>query len=97
MSDSYVDKTSDRFVEDASFLRVSNIQLSYRLPSQYISKIHLNNLMVYVSLQNVLTVTKYSGYDPEAHSGGNSNLNLGYDKHNYPLTKSITFGVKIGL
>jgi len=95
--DSYVDKTSDRFVEDASFVRVSNIQLSYRVPNSILSRVRIQNLMVYTSLQNYFTFTKYTGFDPEMHSGGNSNLNIGYDKHNYPSLKSITFGVKIGL
>ena len=95
--DSYVDKTSDRFVEDASFIRVSNIQLSYMIPNQILSRAKMQSLMVYASLQNFITITKYTGYDPEMHSGGNSNLDLGYDKHNYPSLRSITFGVKIGL
>jgi TonB-linked SusC/RagA family outer membrane protein len=95
--DSYVDKTSDRFVEDASFIRVSNIQLSYRVPNQILSRAKMQSLTVYTSLQNYFTITNYSGYDPEMHSGGNSNLSIGYDKHNYPSLKSITFGVKIGL
>ncbi len=95
--DSYIDKTSDRFVEDASFIRVSNIQLSYTVPNKILSRVKMQNLMVYASLQNYFTITKYSGFDPEMHSGGNSNLNLGYDKHNYPSVKSLTFGVKIGI
>jgi len=97
VTDSYVDKTSDRFVEDASFIRLSNLQLSYRVPSRFLSQVRMKNLMVYASLQNYLTITKYTGYDPEMHSGGNSNLNIGYDKHNYPSTRGITFGVKLGL
>lgn len=97
MSDSYVDKTSDRFVEDASFIRLSNVQLSYTVPTRWLTKISLKHLTVYTSLQNYLTITNYSGYDPEMNSGGNSNLNLGYDGQNYPSIKSITFGVKVGI
>ena len=96
MTDGYVDKTSDRFVEDASFVRLSNLQLSYSFPRTWMSKIKMDNASVYASLQNFLTITKYTGYDPEMHSGGNSNLNIGYDKHNYPSVKSITFGVRVG-
>jgi TonB-linked SusC/RagA family outer membrane protein len=96
MSDSYVDKTSDRFVEDASFLRLSNVQLSYSLPASVLSYVRMKHLRVYVSLQNYLTLTSYSGYDPEMHSGGNSNLNIGFDSQNYPSPKSITFGVQLG-
>jgi len=97
VTDSYVDKNSDRFVEDASFIRLSNIQLSYTLPNQLLSRIRVKNCMVYASLQNYITITKYSGYDPEMHSGGNHNLNLGFDRQNYPSPRGITFGVKVGL
>ena len=97
MSDSYVDKVSDRFVEDASFLRLSNVQLSYAIPTAILTRVHVKNCRVYVSLQNYLTLTNYSGYDPEMHSGGNSNLSIGFDSQNYPSPKSITFGVQLGL
>ncbi len=97
MSDSYVSKTSDRFIEDASYIRLANMQLSYALPNRWISRIKMKRLSVYTSLQNFVTITNYSGYDPEMHSGGNSNLSLGYDKHNYPSVRSITFGVKVGI
>ena len=103
VTDSYVDKTSDRFVEDASFVRLSNVQLSYFLPDKVAKKLKMKHLKVYMSMQNFLTLTKYSGYDPEmyseaeANSGDNSNLSLGYDSQNYPSSKSITFGIQLGL
>ncbi len=97
MSDSYTDKTpSDRFVEDASFLRISNIQLSYTVPSVISSKAKMKNLSAYISLQNWFIITNYSGYDPEMHSGGDDNLNIGLDRYNYPSTKGVTFGIKVG-
>jgi len=96
MSDSYIDKTSDRFVEDASFLRISNIQLSYTVPAGISSKVKMKNLAAYISLQNWFTITQYSGYDPEMHSGGDDNKNIGMDRYNYPSTKVVTFGIKVG-
>jgi TonB-linked SusC/RagA family outer membrane protein len=96
LSNNYVKKISDRFVEDASFLRVSNIQLSYSLPQRIASRVMMKDVSVYTSLQNWFTITGYTGYDPETHSGGDSNLDLGYDQYNYPSTKSVTFGVKVG-
>ena len=97
MSDSYIDKSpSDRFVEDASFLRISNIQLSYTVPSKISSKAKMKNLSAYISLQNWFIITNYSGYDPEMHSGGDDNLDIGLDRYNYPSTKGVTFGIKVG-
>jgi TonB-linked SusC/RagA family outer membrane protein len=97
MSDSYIEKSpSDRFVEDASFLRISNIQLSYTVPAKISSKVKMKNLSAYISLQNCITITGYSGYDPEMHSGGDDNLDIGLDQYNYPSKRSVTFGIKVG-
>jgi hypothetical protein len=96
MSTSYVDKVSDRYVEDASFIRISNIQLSYSLPAKISSKFKMNSFSIYTSFQNWFTFTNYTGYDPEMHSGGDSNLDIGFDKYNYPSTRSTTFGIKVG-
>ena len=85
---------SSRFVENGSYLRFKNIQLGYDLP---ITK-HVNwikNIQVYVSAQNLFTITKYSWYDPEVNSYGSGNsLNIGIDSYGYPTAKSFTFGVR---
>lgn len=95
LSTTYTTLTSDRFVEDASFIKLSNIMLSYNLPTSLLNKINIDGLRIYVSGQNLLWLTKYSGYDPEQHSGGNSNLNLGYDNKNYPVSKAFTVGLNL--
>ncbi len=56
---------SDRYVEDASFWRIQNITLGYRLPQTLLSRIKMSNLRIYGTVQNLKTFTKYSGYDPE--------------------------------
>jgi len=88
---------SNRFVEDGSYLRCRNIQLAYNLP---VSNWHLSwcrNLQVYASGQNLITVTKYSWYDPDINTyGGSSSYMQGIDYYTYPTYKSVTFGIRCG-
>ena len=87
---------SDRFVEDGSFLRLRNIQLSYDLPLAKWNVNWIKRAKLYVSGQNLLTLTKYSGFDPEInYSGGVNSINLGLDYYCYPMAKSWTVGVKL--
>lgn len=88
---------SDRFIEDGSYLRLKNISLAYRLPIQKWSPGHwLKGIQLYVSAQNILTITDYSGMDPEVNSwGGGNSVNLGLDYLTYPNSKTISFGVKV--
>ena len=80
---------SDRFIEDGSYLRLKNIQLSYNFPVQSLKLNLIQSLQVYMSGQDLLTLTKYSGWDPEVNSQG-----FGIDNKSYPMSKSITFGVR---
>lgn len=84
---------SDRFLEDASYLRLKNIALTYNLPVHKMSKAIFTSLSVYVSAQNILTFTKYKGVDPEVNSK-NSDIDSAIDHFTYPNTKSFTFGLK---
>ncbi len=97
LSTNYQTKTSNRFVENASFIKFSNILLAYNVPPNLLKKIKLTNLRLYISGQNLLTITSYSGFDPEQQSGGDSNLNIGFDNKNYPSYRSVTIGLNIGL
>ena len=84
-------RNSDRFLENASYLRLRNIQLGYTLPSSITDKIDVGKVRVYVSTQNLLTITDYSGIDPEI--GGT--LNSGTDFVSYPNVKTSLFGLQI--
>ncbi|MFA4868629.1 MAG: TonB-dependent receptor [Pedobacter sp.] len=84
---------TDRFIEDGSFIRFKNITLGYTLP---IKKV-LSSLRVYFSANNLFTITKYSGYDPEVNSYGNSNTQIGVDNLVYPAAKSFIAGIQLGL
>lgn len=88
---------SDRLVEDGSFLRLRNIQLSYNVPTAKLGMGWLRNFQVYASGQNLLTFTKYSWWDPEVNSQGGSNSTAqGIDHYSYPTAKTVTLGVKVG-
>lgn len=89
---------SDRFVEDGSYVRMRNIQLAYSLPVQKLEITWLRNLQLYVSGQNLLTLTNYSWWDPEVNSqGGASSVNQGLDYFTYPTARSVTIGLRAGL
>ena len=87
---------TSREVEDASFLRLKNIQLGYTLPAKWLRGSRLASVRLYFGAQNVATITGYTGYDPEV-STRNSAMTRGFDYSAYPKAQSFTFGVKIGL
>ncbi len=93
--------SSTRWVYDGSYIRLKNISLGYNIPKRIINRAGFSSLRLTVSAQNLLTITSYDGLDPEVNyrSDGNtnSNRNLGLDYGSYPNTKSVTFGVKLGL
>jgi TonB-dependent starch-binding outer membrane protein SusC len=86
---------SDRMVEDGSFLRLRNIQLAYNLPVRSFGIQWLRNGQVYVSGQNLITLTKYSWWDPEVNSMG-AGAAQGIDHYSYPVPKVITAGLRLG-
>jgi TonB-linked SusC/RagA family outer membrane protein len=97
---------STRFVEDGSYLRVKSITLSYDFnPSWLKAKTPISNLNVFVSAQNLLTFTKYSGYDPEVTWYGNiardwneerdDAVSLGVDYGTYPNIRTFNFGLNV--
>lgn len=89
-------RTSDRYVEDGSYLRLKNITLAYNLPSVWLEKINVSNLKLYVSAQNLFTLTKYSGADPEIGQVSSTNyLSRGVDLGIYPQSKTFVMGLKL--
>ena len=86
---------TDRWIEDGSFLRLRNVELGYSLPSKLISKANIASARFYVSGQNLFTLTKYSGLDPDV-VGANPNLEPGVDNGNYPSSRIISFGLSVG-
>lgn len=89
-------RTSDRFVEDGSYARLKNLTLAYNLPTTWLKEIGINGAKVYFSAQNLLTLSKYSGADPEIGQVTSSNyLSRGVDLGVYPQAKTYVAGVKM--
>ncbi|SDY49022.1 TonB-linked outer membrane protein, SusC/RagA family [Flavobacterium aquidurense] len=86
---------SDRFIEDASYVRVKNISIGYNLPKSLYSKYGISNIKVYSNAQNVLTFTKYKGYDPEVGSLNQDALLTGIDNGRYPSPMITTLGLNV--
>ncbi|RDC58139.1 TonB-dependent receptor [Pedobacter chinensis] len=86
---------TDRWIEDGSFLRLRNVELGYNFPSKLISKASISSARLYVSGQNLFTITKYKGLDPDV-VGANPNLEPGVDNGNYPSSRIISFGLSVG-
>jgi TonB-linked SusC/RagA family outer membrane protein len=80
---------SDWLIEDGSYMRVKTMSLGYTFNKTKA----LSSLRLYVSGQNLITFTNYSGFDPEVNSTGNSNLQLGVDYNAYPSAKTVLFGI----
>ncbi len=80
-------RVSDRFVEDASYLRIKNLRLAYNMPSKWISKATLKKVQLYGSIQNLLTLTNYSGMDPEVGGG----VDIGF----YPQARTFLIGATL--
>lgn len=91
------DRISDRYVEDGSFLRIKNITLGYTFPKALLNKAKIENLRVYVNIQNLYTFTKYTGYDPEVgvSTQDSSGLTYGLDNGRYPSPAMYSFGLNI--
>jgi TonB-linked SusC/RagA family outer membrane protein len=86
---------SSLHVEDGSYLRFKNISLGYNLPQQWRSKLHSSQAKIYVAAQNLFTLTKYTGYDPEVNRYGSSSLSQGIDYGGYPAAKTILVGLNL--
>ncbi len=86
---------STRFIENGSYLRFKAVTLTYNLPSSLTSKAHLNTARIYLTGENLFTITNYSGYDPEVNAFGSSNLVQGVDFGTYPQTRNLIIGLNI--
>lgn len=85
-------RPSDFYVESGDFLRLRNVQLAYNIPLKIIEKIKMTKARIYISADNLLTLTGYTGFDPEVGGGiGNTGLDRGF----YPATTTIISGINI--
>ncbi|ANW97453.1 SusC/RagA family TonB-linked outer membrane protein [Wenyingzhuangia fucanilytica] len=84
---------TDFWLEDASFARLRNIALGYSLPKSVLTRNGISKIRLYISAQNPLTITKYTGFDPEV--GNNSLATRGLDRGNYPISSSFRLGIQL--
>lgn len=87
-------KASTRWVEDGSYVKIKNITLSYDFDFPFLRKLRISRLQPYITLDNMITFTKYSGYDPEM-SEYTSATNMGIDWGTYPNVRTIMLGINI--
>ena len=85
---------SSRFIEDGAYLRLKDLTIGYTLPQKYSKKAYIERIRVYFTASNLLTFTKYSGYDPEM-SQYTSATSMGVDWGTYPCVRSVVFGVNV--
>lgn len=87
----------DRYIEDASYLRCSDITLNYTLPVNWMKKIGFQGCALSFSVKNAFVITDYSGYDPEVNSFAFDGLRPGIDMSSYPTPRSYIIGVNLTL
>ncbi|MBP5334041.1 MAG: SusC/RagA family TonB-linked outer membrane protein [Bacteroidales bacterium] len=87
--------TSSRFLEDGSFFRLRNVTLSYNLPQAFFKKVNLSDARVYLAADNVLTLSRFSGMDPEVRLDGDTYHHAGLYSSNYPVPLSVVLGIDV--
>jgi hypothetical protein len=103
ISSTTIYSTSDRFVLDASYVRLKSVTLSYNLPTKKAGMEWLESAQLYVSGSNLLTLTKYPGLSPDVNTRGNDNfdissrLTMGIDASSYPSARILSVGLRLKL
>ena len=87
-------QSSSFYVEDGSYFRLQNLSVGYNIPSDVVKRMRLGRLRVSASVNNLLTITKYGGLDPQV--AGAADTNFGIDLGNFPTTRQFTVGVNVG-
>jgi TonB-linked SusC/RagA family outer membrane protein len=89
---------NSRYLSDGSYLKLRSLSLSYEMPKNIVSKTGLDRIRIFIQGQNLLTFTKYTGWDPEVSTDFlNDNITTGCDFYSAPQPRSIVFGINIGL
>ncbi len=88
-------QVADIYIEDGSYVRLKNVTLGYNFPESLAKKILAKQIRVYASAQNLITITKYRGLDPEANFYDQNNLQPGIDYGVYPNYRTYTLGLNV--
>ncbi|MCG2461643.1 TonB-dependent receptor [Flavobacteriaceae bacterium F89] len=89
------ESSTTRYVEDGSYIRLKNITLGYNFQEPILSKLKINSFRIYVSGTNLITITDYTGYDPEVSSFLDNDAQMGVDLGNFPVSKIINMGLQV--
>jgi TonB-linked SusC/RagA family outer membrane protein len=97
-----IKEASSRFLFDASYVRLKDVQLAYNIPKTVVNRLHVKGVRLYLSANNLVTITKYPGLDPEMHTSNNVKVEkypadaaAGIDWGTYPAAKSFIFGANV--
>ncbi|WP_161554541.1 SusC/RagA family TonB-linked outer membrane protein [Sinomicrobium soli] len=85
---------TSQYIEDGSYLRLKTVSLGYRIPEEWLNKMFIKRLRIYVTAQNLVTWTSYTGYDPEVSTRGNG-LTSGVDFGAYPRSRTFVGGISV--
>ena len=93
---------TDRWLEDGSYVRLKTIDIGYTFPKQWLQKAMIQHLRLYVSMENLLTLTKYTGYTPDLGESSSAGVSYnvfsrGIDQGRYPIPRTFSFGIQLGL
>lgn len=93
---------TDRWLEDGSFVRLKTVDIGYTFPKQWMQKAMIQNLRVYVSMENLFTLTKYSGFTPDLGESATAGVSYsvfsrGIDQGRYPVPRTFSFGIQVKL
>lgn len=88
-------RNSSRFIEDGSYLRLKSITLSYKVFDKTSKVKFIKDMSVYVTGRNLITLTRYSGFDPEVNAFGTSAVEQGIDYGTYPQSRSVVLGLNV--
>ena len=87
---------SSRYLSDGSYTRLKTVSLGYTFPKSITDKIKLSKLRIYATANNLLTFTKYKGWDPEVNTDYQTGIAAGTDFYSAPQSKTITVGLNLG-
>ena len=95
---------TDRWLENGSYFRLKTLDIGYSLPKNLLKKIKLENVRIYTSMENLFTLSKYSGYSPDLGESGSVDIGASYsvfsrgiDQGRYPIPRTISFGIQVSL
>jgi len=88
-------RISSRYIEDGSYLRIKNIAIGYNFDKKLLKPLHFESLRIYANIQNLYTLTKYTGFDPEVGASTASGNVYGLDNGRYPSPQVYSFGLNL--